>query len=109
MSGESEAGTLTPIGFDIVQLFDELESATISDYQGLEKENLIEQQQRFDLWATNIGLHQRGHASLDYRFRDAPAFQEYCQTLLEGLLKTLLTCKHHISSQVLEPLLICLP
>jgi hypothetical protein len=96
------AGTLAAVGFDIVQLFNDLESATIKDYQGIERDDLVEQQQRFDLWATNIGLHQRGHASLDYRFRDASTIYQYCQTLLEDLVKTLEICTYPTSSPVLE-------
>jgi hypothetical protein len=106
MSCDKETSTLAAIGLDIFQLFNVLENATITDWQGLAKEVLIEQQQRFDLWATNIGLHQKGHASLDYRFRDASTFHQYCQTLLEDLLKTLETCKRQFSFQVFESLLI---
>lgn len=105
MSFDDTAGsakTLAAVGFDIIRLFNAFESATIKDYQGLEADNFVEQQQRFELWANNIGLHQRGHASLDYRLRDAPAIHQYCQTLLEDLAKTLETCKHHSPSQVLE-------
>lgn len=94
VSSNTERKTLFSIGFNIDQLFDTLENATIADYQGLERDDLIEQQQRFDLWAINIGLRQRGHASLDYRFRDALDFHQYCQTLLEGLQKALETCKY---------------
>ena len=105
MSSSNESKTLLSIGLDIDLLFDALERTTIRDYQGLEKDDLIEQQQRFDLWAINIGLRQRGHASLDYRFRDALDFHQYCQTLLEGLQKALETCKQLFLSQLLELLL----
>lgn len=96
------AKTLAAIGFDVVQLFNALESAKTKNYQGLERDDLVEQLQRFDLWATNIGLHQRGHASLDYRFRDASAIYQYCQTLLEDLVRTLEICMYLTSSPVLE-------
>lgn len=80
---------LSTLGLEIVHLFSTLSSATIRDNQGVEQDDLVGQQQRFGLWATNIGLNSRGHASLDYRFRDAPDFQQYCRTLLEDLLKAL--------------------
>lgn len=101
MSNDNEPKTLLSIGLEIDQQFNALENAIIKDYQGLEKDDLIEQQQRFDLWAINIGLRQKGHASLDYRFRDALDFHQYCQTLLEGLRKTLETCTHQFSFEFL--------
>lgn len=50
---------------------------------------LVNQTQRFELWARNLGLYHLGHSSLDYRFRDAPSLFEYTVGLLrnlEGLL-----------------------
>lgn len=96
------AKTLAAVGFNIVQLFNTIESSTIEDYKGIDVDEIIEQQQRFDLWATNIGLHQKGHASLDYRFRDASTIHLYCQIMLEDLAKTLETCEYQTSSYFLE-------
>ena len=96
MSHEDKAEdtkSLAAIGFDIVRLFDSLWSSPIGDCKGHDRDDLAEQQQRFDLWATNIGLHQRGHASLDYRFRDASEINQYCRNLLEDLAKALEICK----------------
>lgn len=92
-SNNTAPKTLLSIGLNIDQLLDSLEKATIAKSQGLDKADLIEQQHRFDLWAINIGLRQKGHASLDYRFRDALEFHQYCLTLLEGLQRALETCK----------------
>ena len=86
------AKTLAAVGFDAVRLFRSLENVAIADYKGLDEDRLIQQQQRFDLWATNIGLHQQGHASLDYRFRDAPDIYHFCRTLLEDLVEALEIC-----------------
>ncbi|KAM5378602.1 hypothetical protein ACJZ2D_004401 [Fusarium nematophilum] len=36
-------------------------------------DRLTSEQQRLRLWAHSLGLHQKGHASLDYRLRDATA------------------------------------
>jgi hypothetical protein len=50
---------------------------------------LVNQTQRFELWAKNLGLYHLGHSSLDYRFRDAPSLFQYTVGLLrnlEGLL-----------------------
>ena len=96
MPFDDEAKNLAIIGFDIVQLFHAFENAVIEDFQGFDKDDLVEQHQRFDLWAINIGLHQRGHASLDYRFRDASNIYQYCLNLLEDLRETLGTRTYHL-------------
>lgn len=38
--------------------------------------------QRFELWATNLGLYHQGHSSLDYRFRDANSVYDFAYKLL---------------------------
>lgn len=40
---------------------------------------------RFGLWANNLGLHHRGHSSLDYRLREAAALQDIIGGLLDDL------------------------
>ncbi|KAI9729212.1 MAG: hypothetical protein M1834_007004 [Cirrosporium novae-zelandiae] len=50
--------------------------------KGVSKIELINQSQRFSLWAINLGLYQHGHGSLDYRFRDAPAVYDFARRLL---------------------------
>lgn len=56
---------------------------------------LVNESQRFSLWAKNLGLYNLGHSSLDYRFRDAPAVYQYtCHLLLDlekSILKSTLT------------------
>ncbi|KAE8358236.1 hypothetical protein BDV27DRAFT_150625 [Aspergillus caelatus] len=46
---------------------------------------LINETQRFELWAKNLGLYHLGHSSLDYRFRDAPSLFEFTVSLLRNL------------------------
>ena len=46
---------------------------------------LVNQTQRFELWAKSLGLYHLGHSSLDYRFRDAPSLFEYTTRLLRNL------------------------
>jgi hypothetical protein len=46
---------------------------------------LVNQTQRFELWAKNLGVYHLGHSSLDYRFRDAPSISEYTFGLLQDL------------------------
>ena len=44
---------------------------------------------RFKIWATNIGAHQRGQSSLDFRLRDASHIRDEVLTLIEDLQRTL--------------------
>ena len=46
---------------------------------------LVNESQRFSLWARNLGLYDLGHSSLDYRFRDAPVVYKYTRHLLVDL------------------------
>jgi hypothetical protein len=54
---------------------------------------LVNQTQRFELWAKNLGLYHLGHSSLDYRFRDAPSLFEYTMGLLRNLDGLLAQCE----------------
>lgn len=47
--------------------------------------------QRFESWASNLGLYHTGHSSLDYRFRDSPILFEYTVDLLKDFEGTLIT------------------
>jgi len=40
---------------------------------------------RFQLWAVNLGLFVSGHASLDYRVRDAGTIRSAAQRLISSL------------------------
>ncbi|QKX57876.1 uncharacterized protein TRUGW13939_04996 [Talaromyces rugulosus] len=80
---------------------------TVSDRFALvareDNSKLVGQTQRFELWATSLGLYHLGHSSLDYRFRDAPSLFEYTVGLLrdlEGLLVQLMDTRNpgHLSS-----------
>ena len=53
------------------------------------REILIDQMQRFRLWADSMALCSYGHHSLDYRCRDAPKVYEYGRQLLTALEDTL--------------------
>ena len=46
---------------------------------------LVNESQRFGLWAKNLGLYDLGHSSLDYRLRDAPMVYKYTRSLLVDL------------------------
>jgi len=44
-----------------------------------------EQYGRFNVWAGNLGVFARAHASLDYRLRDSPKAKDLFVSQLEGL------------------------
>ena len=62
---------------------------------------LVNESQRFGLWAKNLGLYGLGHSSLDYRFRDAPVVYEYTNHLLvdleESIWKSKFAVLHFLS------------
>ncbi|KAM6488312.1 hypothetical protein HDV62DRAFT_396877 [Trichoderma sp. SZMC 28011] len=47
--------------------------------------HLVAEEQRFQLWAHSLGLYQQGHASLDYRVRDAEIVKSGFARILEEL------------------------
>ena len=78
---------LSQLGRRIRGLFTALEATT--DHLDLSSLEIIDLAQRFDLWSLNLGLHQDGHESLDYRFRDAPATCRFARFLLAELERNL--------------------
>ena len=44
---------------------------------------------RYNVWAGNVGAHQHGRSSLDYRLRDASQIREEFVKVLEYLRETL--------------------
>ena len=44
------------------------------------------ERQRFHLWAANLGVLSPGHASLDYRLRDAESVRLVVEKILNGLI-----------------------
>lgn len=72
-------------------------SSTLGEEDGLHAA-LVNESQRFGLWAKNLGLYHSGHSSLDYRFRDAPLVYEYARQLLVDLEKSLLLSMYFMPS-----------
>ncbi|KAI0457324.1 hypothetical protein F5B21DRAFT_512631 [Xylaria acuta] len=75
------------------RIFDALESlGTIQEpTQVVGQRILVDEAQRFKLWAHSLGLHQLGHASLDYRVRDAGVVKDRLADFLADMLESL-TC-----------------
>lgn len=83
--------TLASIGHRINYSF----GSTIADARSHKDEDaflssLVDESQRFGLWAKNLGLYSLGHGSLDYRFRDAPTVYQYTRNILVDLDKSIL-------------------
>ena len=83
--------TLAAIGQRIQNSFESLESdASVHEGEDSFFSALVNESQRFGLWAKNLGLYSLGHSSLDYRFRDAPRVYQYTLQLLGDLENSIL-------------------
>lgn len=51
--------------------------------------DIIEVNDRFILWASNIGLFNPAHTSLDYRLRDNELIKKFTRNLLQSLSKNI--------------------
>jgi hypothetical protein len=58
---------------------------------------------RLRVWATNIGAHQIGQSSLDYRLRDASHIKDQIIRLLERLRRLLIDLKEVLNAPPEEP------
>jgi hypothetical protein len=77
--------SLGAVGKDILQEFTRLVTLVNPEYQA----KVSNEMQRFELWASSLGLYHTGHSSLDYRFRDSPPLSQYALGLLIDLVETL--------------------
>lgn len=85
-----ELRSLAAIGRQVGQKFAKLIVDKGSGYCSAHiREILIDQMQRFRLWADSMALCSHGHHSLDYRCRDAPKVYEFGRQLLTALEDTL--------------------
>jgi hypothetical protein len=65
---------LQALGRTVASTFKRLIEAPSIDNQGTaipSRRRIAAEEERFRLWARTLGLFQTGHASLDYRVRDA--------------------------------------
>jgi hypothetical protein len=83
--------SLSSVGRDIPHGFSRLLTDLDPELQG----KALNERQRFDLWASSLGLYHTGHSSLDYRFRDSPPLFRYALGLLKDLKETLAIRKTH--------------
>ncbi|KAI9375470.1 hypothetical protein BJX61DRAFT_539758 [Aspergillus egyptiacus] len=89
---ETTAGppsSLVSLGKDVDTRFSSLLISVDPSY----KSSVLNEIERFDRWASSLGLYLTGHSSLDYRFRDSPPLYQYACGLLQDLLGAIATCK----------------
>jgi hypothetical protein len=83
-----ESAELHTIGTGIFAVFKDLtESEFVAWANG--NAHIVSEEQRFRLWAHSLGLHQTGHASLDYRVRDVVVVKAYLVDVLRELKENL--------------------
>ena len=75
------AEALAAIGHRIYRAFESLSHEDEDSFSSA----LVNESQRFGLWAKNVGLYNLGLTSLDHKFRDAPVVYEYNMCWGRGL------------------------
>lgn len=81
---------LAVLGKEISLSFDLLSRSDLKGrLQHYSPANWEHEAERFDLWANNLGLHHRGHSSLDYRLREAGALRNLIAEFLADLKTSL--------------------
>ncbi|XXH04368.1 hypothetical protein Hte_010782 [Hypoxylon texense] len=76
---------LYPIGVRVFEAFEELLRLSNDPPLSRHRDLLVDEEQRFRLWAHSLGLRQHGHMSLDYRVRDVTFIKERLAELLSNL------------------------
>lgn len=90
---DGEAKDLASIGKSIVIRLSNPLLNHPGNTSDLDQAKLQHEYERFSLWTDNLGLHHRGHSSLDYRLRDSDSLRDFIQALLDDLLSALDQCK----------------
>ncbi|KAJ4302673.1 hypothetical protein N0V90_001562 [Kalmusia sp. IMI 367209] len=90
-----ETATLRDLGRDVLFHFafllqkGNLQQFDTNDEIEQITESLNTEQERFQLWAANLGVQSTGDRSLDYRIQDRPSVKSYAKQLLEELVEDL--------------------
>ncbi|KAK1750890.1 hypothetical protein QBC47DRAFT_330971 [Echria macrotheca] len=85
MATESQA--LGPIARSVRRLFDAFAPLRTPEVHELSRA-LEDELTRFKMWAGNLGAHQHGASSLDYRLREAPHLRDQVNYLLQDAIDT---------------------
>ena len=70
------------------RLYYVLESEEADNASRMHVASIADETGRFNVWAGNIGAHQHGRSSLDYRLRDASQIREEFVKVLQYLRET---------------------
>lgn len=71
------------------RLYEVLESEEADNASRMHLASITDEIGRFNIWAGNVGAHQHGRSSLDYRLRDASQIREEFVKVLQYLRETL--------------------
>ena len=85
---ESSQQDIQPLGRAVAGTFKDLLEGPWTDHENVAiptKRRIATEEERFRLWARTLGLFQSGHASLDYRVRDASFVKSSISELLSEL------------------------
>ena len=66
-----------------------LDKSSVEVKAQVEIVDLRSEYQRFLLWATNLGLFQKNHSSLEYRLQDNEVIRSFTRSLLTSLIDAL--------------------
>ena len=70
-------------------LYEVLESEEADNASRTHLASIADEIGRFNIWTGNVGAHQHGRSSLDYRLRDASQIREEFVKILQYLRETL--------------------
>ncbi|KAL8364658.1 hypothetical protein RB595_003778 [Gaeumannomyces hyphopodioides] len=82
----AEGIELHALGSGVFETFKAIRGLGLAKPEG---RRLAGEEQRFRLWAHSLGLHQKGHSSLDYRVRDAIVVRRSLADVLGDLKENL--------------------
>ena len=89
--------SLSSLGQEVVESFtkaiDACKNGSTTLTQQIDPFQLRTQQERFHLWAVNLGLFSTGHGALQYRLRDADFVRGYIGKVLSELSEDLTASK----------------
>lgn len=87
---------LQSLGRSILDTFNRLAKGTWNSNEDgdlLSERRVNAENERFRLWASSLGLYATGHASLDYRIRDAQVVRDSLADLMTELKEHLENCE----------------
>ena len=92
----NDGKNLGAIGIEARELFSVLTGASKKlplTARFFHPQELVDQFEKFELWALNLGLNAPGHSSLDYRLRDWEVARDIVRRLLEDVRDALADSK----------------